>query len=206
MERFAKLLNHILHLRFFLKSRMLKMLKRDPFSKQKIIFKKIWFFSLLLLSGTVLTIKLKRPEALLALKAASWISSDYPLIMFLIVKIMSWRWSYRGIQLIIRLRVGLSHLREHKFKPSFQDYEFQFPDAVLMWNQLLISFSTAPCTTMKEILTWALKKRWLQIARFDWNRPDKKASTWKLFCIYIHTNKQILHVYCFPSLCRSFWK
>ena len=133
------------------------MLKRDPFSKQKIIFKKIWFFSLLLLSGTVLTIKLKRPEALLALKAASWISSDYPLIMFLIVKIMSWRWSYRGIQLIIRLRVGLSHLREHKFKPSFQDYEFQFPDAVLMWNQLLISFSTAPCTMMKEILTWALK-------------------------------------------------
>ena len=29
--------------------------------------------------------------------------------------------NHRGIKLITRLRVGLSHLREHKFKHSFQD-------------------------------------------------------------------------------------
>ena len=34
--------------------------------------------------------------------------------MFLIV-------SHKGIRLITRLRVGMSHLREHKFKHNFQD-------------------------------------------------------------------------------------
>ena len=29
--------------------------------------------------------------------------------------------NYKGIKLIARLRVGMSHLREHKFKPNFQD-------------------------------------------------------------------------------------
>ena len=30
--------------------------------------------------------------------------------------------NHKGIRLITRLRVGMSHLREHKFKHNFQDY------------------------------------------------------------------------------------
>ena len=58
--------------------------------------------------------------------------------------------NHRGIKLITRVRVGLSHLREHKFKHSFQD-TIQFAVAVLMLNRLLITFSTVPCTMMKGI-------------------------------------------------------
>ena len=63
---------------------------------------------------------------------------------------------HREMKLITRLHVGLSHLREHKFKHSFQDILNPISVAVLMLNQLLITFSPVPCKTMKDITSSAL--------------------------------------------------
>ena len=54
----------------------------------------------------------------------------------------------QGIKFLTRLRLGLSHLREHKFKHSFQDSLNHYASAVLKLNQLHISCSTVPYTIM----------------------------------------------------------
>ena len=54
----------------------------------------------------------------------------------------------QGIKFLITLRLGLSHLREHKFKHSFQDSLNHYVSAVLKLNQLHISCSTVPYTIM----------------------------------------------------------
>ena len=54
----------------------------------------------------------------------------------------------RGIRFVKRLRTGLSHLREHKFKNSFQDSSFV--GSVLMSNYVSISSSTVLYFNMKE--------------------------------------------------------
>ena len=59
----------------------------------------------------------------------------------------------KGIKYHTRLRQGLSHLREHKFKHSFQDtlnpFCFFVPVA-LMLKQIHIFFFTAPCLQIKD--------------------------------------------------------
>ena len=55
------------------------------------------------------------------------------------------------IKHVARVLVGLSRLREHKFKHSFQDSLNPIEVAVLMLNRLLITFSTVLCIVMKEI-------------------------------------------------------
>ena len=47
-----------------------------------------------------------------------------------------------------RLRLGLGHLHEHKFKHSFQDSLTHYEVRFLKMNQLHISCSTVPLTTM----------------------------------------------------------
>ena len=64
----------------------------------------------------------------------------------------------KGIKYHTRLRQGLSHLREHKFKHSFQDtlnpFCFFVPVA-LMLKQIHIFFFTAPCLQIKDTSSWA---------------------------------------------------
>ena len=57
-----------------------------------------------------------------------------------------------GIKLLTRLRVGLSHLREHKFRHNFQDSLTHSATAVGILKQLFTSFSTAQITQTKEKL------------------------------------------------------
>ena len=57
-----------------------------------------------------------------------------------------------GIKLLTRLRVGLSHLREHKFRHNFQDSLTHSATAVGILKQLFTSFSTAQITQIKEKL------------------------------------------------------
>ena len=58
-----------------------------------------------------------------------------------------------GIKLLTRLRVGLSHLREHKFRHNFQDSLDLFCNcAVGILKQLFTSFATAQITQIKEKL------------------------------------------------------
>ena len=61
----------------------------------------------------------------------------------------------RGIKPIKRLHVGFSHLRECKFKGSFQGKKSNL-QLHLMLNRLPITFATAPCTMMKGIPSWPL--------------------------------------------------
>ena len=64
--------------------------------------------------------------------------------------------NHRGIKLITRLCVGLSHMPEHRFKHSFKIHQILLPVAFFMLNRLLIIFSTLPCTMMKDIPSWKL--------------------------------------------------
>ena len=78
----------------------------------KTFFQKLHFSPQLISSGVVLAMKFEIPEALVFLKTVPWNSSDQPLIVFLIIKI---------IEKLTRLCVDLSHLRESRFKHSFQN-------------------------------------------------------------------------------------
>ena len=49
-----------------------------------------------------------------------------------------------GIKYITRIRLGLSHLREHKFKHSFQDTLDPICNLVMMLNLLFIFFLHCP--------------------------------------------------------------
>ena len=53
----------------------------------------------------------------------------------------------QGMKFLTRLRLGLSHLREHKFKHSFQD-SLNYVSSVLKLNQLHIFCSTVPYKIM----------------------------------------------------------
>ena len=48
----------------------------------------------------------------------------------------------KGIRLLTRLRLGLSHLCKHKFKHSFQDYLILFASAVMKLKQLRTTYFT----------------------------------------------------------------
>ena len=78
-----------------------------PLLRQSITFSKILFFHLLLLNGITQTPILGTLGLFQSFRKKYLISYDLPQILFLF--------------LIARLRLGLSHLREHKFKHSFQD-------------------------------------------------------------------------------------
>ena len=54
----------------------------------------------------------------------------------------------QGMKFLTRLRLGLSHLREHKFKHSFQDSLNHYVSSVLKLNQLHIFCSTVPYKIM----------------------------------------------------------
>ena len=58
-----------------------------------------------------------------------------------------------GIKLLIRLRVGLGHLREHKFRHNFQDSLDPFCNCGRhIETTIFTSFSTAQITQIKEKL------------------------------------------------------
>ena len=59
----------------------------------------------------------------------------------------------KGIKFITRLRLGLSHLREHKFRHSFQDSLNPSVVVVLISNQLHIFFSTVARILLKDVLS-----------------------------------------------------
>ena len=61
----------------------------------------------------------------------------------------------KGIKLITKLRVGFSHLRDHKFKHSFHDCLNHIAAVVLKSKQLFIICFTVPTTYMKEKPFWA---------------------------------------------------
>ena len=56
----------------------------------------------------------------------------------------------KGVKLITSLRLGLSHLRDHKFKHSFEECFNLYAAVVLKTKQLLIVCLTVPTTYMKE--------------------------------------------------------
>ena len=62
----------------------------------------------------------------------------------------------KGINLITRLRLCLSHLREHKFKHSFQDTLNPLCNCVQVLSPLLIFSSIVPSLLMKDALSSAL--------------------------------------------------
>ena len=78
------------------------------------------------------------------------ISYDLPQILFF------YCYNPQGITLITRLRFGLSHLREHKFKHSFQDTINPLGIVVNILIPLLILSSTVPSLLMKDALSSAL--------------------------------------------------
>ena len=49
-----------------------------------------------------------------------------------------------GIKYITRIRLGLSHLREHKFKPAFRIHQILYVTVVIMLNPLFIFFLHCP--------------------------------------------------------------
>ena len=64
-------------------------------------------------------------------------------------------YNHKGIRIVARLRVGLSHLREHKFNQSFQNCIIVSVVVVWILNQLLTFFSTIPYLMIKESLSLA---------------------------------------------------
>ena len=60
--------------------------------------------------------------------------------------------SSKGLKLVTRLRQGLSHLREHKFKHSFQDSKIALALVVWMLNQLFTISFTALYSQSKDTL------------------------------------------------------
>ena len=59
----------------------------------------------------------------------------------------------KGIKLNTRLHISLSHLKEHKFKDSFQDFEILFPIANMKMKQLLTTLPISPQLTKSRTLT-----------------------------------------------------
>ena len=59
----------------------------------------------------------------------------------------------KGIKLKTRLHISLSHLKEHKFKDSFQDFEILFPIANMKMKQLLTTLPISPQLTKSRTLT-----------------------------------------------------
>ena len=89
-------------------------MKTYPLPKQNITFSKVCFFSHLLSSGTILT-TIRNVGSFSAFKNnILTFFRPTPNNVFNCE-------NHRGIKLISRLRVGLSNLREHKFKHNFQD-------------------------------------------------------------------------------------
>ena len=70
----------------------------------------------------------------------------------------------KGIKLLTKLRLGLGHLREHKFKHSFQDSLNHSVVVVWTLNQLRIFVFTVPRILLKHVLSWGLKKTLITIA------------------------------------------
>ena len=91
------------------------MLKIYPFSKQNIIFPKILFFPQLL-STVRLDHNIRKVGSVSVFK-----NNILKFIRPTPNSVFNNYENHRGMILIRRLRVGLNHLREHKFKQSFQD-------------------------------------------------------------------------------------
>ena len=58
--------------------------------------------------------------------------------------------SCKGVKYLTRLRLGLSHLRGHKFKHSFQTLLV----CPWYWNKYALFFITAYCFVIKDALSW----------------------------------------------------
>ena len=89
-----------------------------PFLKQGTGFLKISFFHRLSSNGInqILTFAIR--GICLFLRNTSCSSYDHHRILYRIHRIHN----PKGIKVMTRLRLGLSHLRKHKFKHSFQDF------------------------------------------------------------------------------------
>ena len=62
----------------------------------------------------------------------------------------------RGIKYLTKLRLGLSHSREHKFKHSFQDnLNPHLVRVALILKQMRTFFFTVPCLLIKDTPSWA---------------------------------------------------
>ena len=65
----------------------------------------------------------------------------------------------KGIKYLTRLRLGLSHLREHKFKQAFKILWIHFVPVALKLKLIWIFFFfTAPCLLIKDASSWAQLK------------------------------------------------
>ena len=62
----------------------------------------------------------------------------------------------KDIILMTRLRLGLSHLREHTFNTVFKIRLIFYVTVVTMLNQQIISFATVLCSQIKGALSLAL--------------------------------------------------
>ena len=83
-----------------------------PLLRQSITFSKILFFLQLLLNG-ITNLRNSNSISVFKEKILNFIRPSPNSILDIC--------NPKGIKLITRLRLGLSHLREHKFKHSFQD-------------------------------------------------------------------------------------
>ena len=71
----------------------------------------------------------------------------------------------KGIKLKTRLHISLSHLKKHKFKDSFQDFEILFPIANMKMKQLLTTYFT-PINKIKNINSSILEQSDIIITKY----------------------------------------
>ena len=80
-------------------------------------------------------------------------------------------YNHKGIRLMTRLRVGLSHLREYKFNSNFQN-SINSLSSCGMDIELTSHFFTVSYLMITESL-------WLQINRDEWIFFDRNAAVWQ---------------------------
>ena len=145
-----------------------------PLFKTKHNFLQNYFFSQLLSSGTILTITLEMPEALVPLQTISWDLSGQPPIMILIVKIIE---ESNLLQDCVLALVICVNTNSRYFKSYLQ---------LRFWCWIDFSFYSPLSHDEKLYPPEYYKKYWLSIARSDWNCLDKHTFVWKLLCWYTH--------------------
>ena len=122
-----------------------------PLIKTKHNFFKNSFFPSAIIEWNNLDPNLRNSRVFESLRKKYLTLYDLPQILF-IYQIRN----PKGIKLITRLRLGLSHLKEHKFKRSFQDTINPLCNCGKILSPLLNFSSTVPSLLMKDALSTAL--------------------------------------------------
>ena len=113
------------------------------------IISRIHSVLLLYLNGTILIVKLETREV------SQFLKNLLNLIRPCSNSIFNIHNPYR-IKLLTRLRLGLSHLYDHKFRHCFQDTRNPLCDVVMILKQQHTFFSTAQVSRLLDKPSWAI--------------------------------------------------